>query len=452
MTRLRALTGVVACSSLSWASPAAADSIRDWNETMLRAGLVASMSPQNMSRAAAIVQVAVFDAVNGVDRRYTPVHADPPASCAGASREAAAAQAAYVALSKLYGAGGVFTPNQQVTFDARRTVSLATIAARESAASISRGITCGQAVAEVIWEWRLTDGFSLAPPTFAGSATAGQWRQTPNAPYPGLSSPMAGYPQYVTMVPWALQSPSQFRPAGPPALDSDQYARDFKEVKTLGSQTSAARTPDQTIYAWFWASATPMFLWNTVALSLIDDRSREDGDAPDRGDDRQRDGGGTDRRHRTLLHNARMLALLNVAMADALIGCWDAKYAFNFWRPITAIREADPSNSKIRGDAGWTPLFATPPHPDYPSGHSCISSAATTVLSDEFGARTRFSMTSDGLLGVSRSFRSFPAALEEVKNARIVAGIHFRTACDDGTVLGSAVARHVLATQAQRVR
>jgi hypothetical protein len=108
-----------------------------------------------------------------------------------------------------------------------------------------------------------------------------------------------------------------------------------------------------------------MFLWNTVALPLVDDRSREDDDAPDRGDDRHRDGGGNDRRHHTLLNTARMLALLNVAMADALIGCWDAKYAFNFWRPITAIREADPSNSKIRGDAGWMPLFATPPHPDY---------------------------------------------------------------------------------------
>ena len=148
-----------------------------------------------------------------------------------------------------------------------------------------------------------------------------------------------------------------------------------------------------------------------------------------------------------LLENARILATLNIAMADAAIGCWDAKWEYHFWRPITAIREADPANKAITRDPGWTTLFATPAHQDYPSGHSCVSGAATTVLADEFGERTRFSVTSDLILGASRSFRSFSDALEDVKNARIFAGIHFRTACDDGTKIGLAVGRYGAGSQ-----
>ena len=140
-------------------------------------------------------------------------------------------------------------------------------------------------------------------------------------------------------------------------------------------------------------------------------------------------------------------------MADAAIGCWDAKYMYNFWRPITAIREtADDGNGATTPDPTWTPLFATPAHPDYPSGHSCVSGAATVILASEFGEDTRFDVTSDILLDVTRSFRSFTEALEEVKNARIFSGIHFRTACDDGTTLGKEVAKYVLFHNFGRVR
>ena len=193
---------------------ARADDVTDWNRTMLRASLVAGTSPLNMSRVAALAQAAVFDAVNGIDRRYTPIHVDP-AGPAGASRRAAAVQAAFVILSKLYGLGGVFAPNQQATLDARRTVSLLDIAADDSAASMTSGIAWGQTVADAIWAWRLTDGFTTAPPTFTGSTAIGQWRPTPNAPYPGTSPNGIGFPQYSTMTPWAIDSPSQFRPAGP---------------------------------------------------------------------------------------------------------------------------------------------------------------------------------------------------------------------------------------------
>jgi hypothetical protein len=176
------------------------------------------------------------------------------------------------------------------------------------------------------------------------------------------------------------------------------------------------------------------------------DKDRDD----DRGKDRDND------KHdnpSTLLRNARLLAALNVAMADAGIGCWDAKYTYNYWRPITAIREtADDGNAATTADPTWTPLFATPAHPDYPSGHSCVSGAATTVLAGEFGERTRFDVTSDLMLGVTRSFRSFTEALEEVKNARIFSGIHFRTATEVGTTLGKQVAQYVLEHSFLRLR
>ena len=289
---------------------------------------------------------------------------------------------------------------------------------------------------------------------FPGNTALGQWRQTPNDPYPGTSAAGIGYKQFSEMKTWVIASPSQFRPAGPPALGGAQYAKDFNEVKLMGRQTSAARTSDQTVYSWFWATGSAGYSWNRTALSILEAR-RDDNDdrrgRSDRDDGDDNDGRGRGRRN-SLLENARLLAALNVAMADAAIGGWDAKYVYNFWRPISAIRETvDDGNPATTPDPTWKPLFATPGHPDYPSGHSCVSGAATTVLANEFGERMRFEMTTDLNIGVTRSFRSFSAALEEVKNARIFSGIHFRAACEDGTTLGKAVAEHVLAHAFQRV-
>ena len=143
---------------------------------------------------------------------------------------------------------------------------------------------------------------------------------------------------------------------------------------------------------------------------------------------------------------------MNLAIADAAIGCWDAKYTYVFWRPVTAIPEAAADgNAATTADPTWAPLFATPAHPEYPSGHSCVSAAAGVVLADAFGDKTRFTVESDAMPGITRSFRSFSSALEEVKNARIFAGIHFRSATDDGQVLGESVAQYVLEHAAQRV-
>jgi len=454
MKKLQGIAGALVCLSLVSAPAVHADEVTDWNLTMLRAGLVAGSSPTTMTRVAAMVQAAVFDAVNGMDGTYSHIMV-APAAPPGASSRAAAVQAAYVILSKLYGSAA-FPPlatvpataiAAQANFDARRTVSLAEIAERQSAASIDSGVSWGQTVADQIWTARLTDGFSITAP-FPDGTAPGQWRRTPNLPVSSiLSAPGAGYRQISEMMPWVIAAPSAFRPAGPPSLTSAAYTRDFNEVKAMGSFSSAVRTADQTTYSLFWNSGTATYLWNRVALALIDARDRDRGDGEGDGH------GNRNGRRDDLLENARLLGALDLAMADAAIGCWDAKYTFAFWRPITAIREAaSDGNPATAADTGWTPLFATPAHPDYPSGHSCVSGAAGAVLAREFRDRTRFTMESDLMLGVTRSFKSLSAALEEVKNARIFAGIHFRTACDDGQALGAAVANVVFRDKFQRLR
>jgi hypothetical protein len=408
-------------------TPVRADEVTDWNRILFSAAMVGGTGPGAIPRFAAIVQASVFDAVNGVERRYTSIHV-PPAAPAGASAEAAAVGAAYTALVGLY-------PAQKSTFDARLAVSLAEIGTRASTAAMSSGLLWGQHVAGLILAWRGTDGLTPAPPPFLGGTAAGQWRPTPPGFAPGAS------PQLATMTPWVLQTPAQFRPAGPPALGSAQYARELNETKTMGSLSSTTRTSDQTVLSWFWASGTATYMWNRVALSLIEQPRRASDDIDIDGHHGSRS---------TTVENARVFAHLNLAIADSTIGCWDAKYTFVFWRPVTAIALADTDgNAATTADLAWTPLLATPPHPDYPSGHSCFSGAAAEVLGAYFGSRTHFTVESDLMPGVVRSFDGFSAALEEVGNARIFAGIHFRSAVEDGQTLGAAVARYVLTTAMQ---
>jgi len=392
------------------AVPAHADEVTDWNQIMFQLAKVVGTSPLVTTRVTAIVHGSIYDALNGIERRYTPLHVEPAAN-PGASRRAAVVQAAYASLVKIY-------PTQKTTLDQKLAESLAAIAssdAAENSQSIARGIEWGQTVADAIWAWRATDGFTTVFPPFTGPASPGpgEWRPTP----PGNLA-MAGR-QFVDMTPWVINSPSQFRAAGPPALTSAQYTADFKETKLKGSDTSASRTADETFYSQFWASTSASYLWNIAAVSLGNER------------------------HTTLSENSRLLALLNVSMADAAIGCWNSKLYYNFWRPITAIRLASTDgNPETAEDTAWTPLLITPNHQDYTSGHSCVSGAAGAVLSEFFGEQSSFNITSDGMAGV-RSFSSFTAATEEVKNARVFAGIHFRSACNDGQTLGVSTAAFV---------
>ena len=416
-----------------------ADEVTDWNEQMLRAALIAGTNPTSTTRVAAMVQAAMFDAVNGINPRYAHIYV-APAAPAGASRRAAAVQAAYAMLGKLYGASPANAP--QVAFDARRIISLAEIAEDESAASIASGVAWGQSVADAIFVIRSTDGFSNTAP-FPDNLNIGQWRRTPNLPVsPALSVAGAGYLMVSTQTPWVMTSPMQFRPGPPPAVTSAKYAKDFNETKTMGSQFSAARSPELTSNALFWNAGTASYLWNRVALDLIEKNNH----------DRDRSDDWSHGKRSTLLENARLLAEVGLAMADAAIACWDAKYEYHYWRPITAIREtADDGNPATTPDPGWMPMFATPGHPEYPSGHSCVSGAAAAVLADEFGDHTHFKMTSDLMFGYEQSYRSIQEALEAVKDARVFAGIHFRTATEVGQALGKKVAEFVLQERFQRI-
>jgi len=430
MRKLLTISAIALAISGAGTNSARADEVTDWNQTLFRSIVIAGSSPLNTSRIGALVQAAVFDAVNGIDRRYPPIHVAPNAP-AGASRRAAAVQAAYVTIGKHFGTGGLFTTTQQSILNARRDVALALIAVDEGSAAVASGVAWGQQVADAIWAWRSTDGFNLLPPIFTGGTAIGQWRQTPNAPAAGTSSPGVGYPQFFNMPTWSGAASSQFDPGPPPDISSARYLADFNETKTMGSQNSPLRTTDQTVGALFWNSSTAGYLWNHVAVSLLDARNRDRNDAS------------PGNKNNTLLENARLLAALNLAMADGAIGCWTAKYTYVFWRPITAIREDD-GNPATTPDPGWAPLFATPAHPEYPSGHSCVSGAAATVLKAEFGNKIPFTMESDTMIGVTRQFNGFKQALEDVKNARIFAGIHFRTATEAGTTLGAGMANYVL--------
>lgn len=401
---------------LFFSTTAKADEVTYWNEQLQQALLTANQSPIVSSRTSAIVHAAVFDAVNGIERRYTPIHVNFSAP-RGASRRAAAVQAAYATLVSLF-------PAQVANFNAARQASLESIASEEGvehSRSIALGIEFGQAVAQDILLWRSTDGFTPPPPPFLGGMAMGQWRPTP----PGFSSG-AGV-QFAYMTPWALSSPAQFRQPGPPALTSAQYTADFNEVKEIGRNTSLTRTADQTQIATFWNGNTPVS-WNRVARTVSADR------------------------HLTLSDNARLFGLLNVAMADAVISCWEAKYYYVFWRPITAIVLAgtDPNPDTVP-DVAWLPFLITPAHPEYPSGHSTVSGAAATVLADYFGNDALFSLESETLPGVTRFYTDFSSAADEANNSRVYGGIHFRSACRDGRVAGNSIGSFVSANVAQRI-
>jgi PAP2 superfamily protein len=406
---------------------AGADEVTAWNAELWRLNLVVGNTPQPSTRVGAIVAASVFDAVNGIEGRYEPFRV-APAAPPGTSARAAAAQAAYTSLAALL-------PSSQLTaLNARLRVSLEQIRAEESEAAVANGIAWGKSVAEDILLWRSTDGFTDTP-VFTNLPGPGVWRST-------TMPPSFAAQQFADMTPWVIQSAAQFRPVDYLGLADPRYLADFNEVKAVGSALSTAvRSRDQTVFSFFWNSSTAPAIWNQVALSLLRDDDDHGGD--------RREGSGHS--SRALVENARTLALLNLAMADAVIGCWEAKAHYNFWRPQAAIREAgtDAYPATVP-DTAWTPLISTPNHPDYPSGHSCVSGAAGAILADRFGEKTRFSIETDNMLGVTRSYRSFLGALEEVKNARIYAGIHFRSACDDGQALGRNVAGYVLENALRR--
>jgi PAP2 superfamily len=408
------------CMAVSKPMAAAAppDPVLEWNAIMNDAVIAGGSSPLATTRVAALVSGSVFDAVNGIRPRYQPLFVRPAAP-RSASQRAAAVQAAYAILIRLY-------PTQAGTLTTKHDASIAAIAAEENAKSVQAGMTWGQAVADSIWAWRLTDGIAPAPPPFVGvlgiegsAAAIGVWRPTP------LGNASGAGPQFATMTPWVLQRPSQFRLPPPLVLTSPEYATDYNELKTMGIFSGSSRSDDQSELALFWAGNTPLY-WNRIASQISVARSLR------------------------LSENAHLFALMNVAMADAGIACWDGKYRYVFWRPITAIRAGDTDNNPgTDPDPAWIPWLdyfpaGTPAHPEYPSGHSTVSGAAASVLASAFGDDTPFTVTSEVRPG-TRAFASFSAATAEIADARVFGGIHFRTSCTRGNSLGQAVAGYIAA-------
>ena len=387
------LTAINLASSI--AVPARADVVNDWNNAALDAIRAGSTAPPVASRGLAILHVSIYDAVNGIARTHEPYLVQSAVS-PSASREAAASAAAHEALVNLF-------PANAASFDALHAAILAGI---PDSPQKTAGIVWGEFVANQILAARANDGWNatVLPP---GGSGPGVWVPTPpaNLPY--------ALPQWGFVTPFSMNSSSQFRPPGPPSLDSQQYAEDYTEVKELGAAVGSTRTEEQTEIALFWADGagteTPPGHWNSIAQIIADGRGN------------------------TLEQNARLFALLNIAMADAAICSWDAKYEFHFWRPVTAIAFVEP-------ELNWMSFIVTPPFPDYTSGHSTFSAAAATVLPLFFGTEDLpFTTGSDFLPGVFRSFSTCFDAAQEAALSRIYGGIHFRSASEDGLQAGISI-------------
>ncbi|HVR95324.1 MAG TPA: vanadium-dependent haloperoxidase [Thermoanaerobaculia bacterium] len=389
-----------------------ADVVIDWNNATLNAIRVDRTAPPRASRALALVHVSIFDAVNSVaGGPYTSYRVQPVEFVTAVSAEAAAAAAAHRVLIDLF-------PAQQAAFEAALAASLAAI---PDGPAKSSGVSWGIGVAEQILVLRDADHsgdtVDYAPPL------GGMWWTPTAASVPAL------LPNWPYVTPWAMTSGSQFRTGPPPpAAGSPEYTAAFREVRRLGRATSSQRTAEQTQIALFWAdgagTATPPGHWFLIAQGLSQER------------------------HLGLLENARLFALLGVAVADAAIVSWDYKYTYSFWRPATAIPHADlDGNPATVADPRWTPLIATPPFPSYTSGHSTFSGASSRVLALFFGTdQAAFSTTSDGLPGVQRSFTSFSQAAEEAGQSRIYGGIHWQFDNQVGLASGRALGDHVFYT------
>jgi hypothetical protein len=415
---------------------AAGNAVTDWNQIAVST-LVGLPGPAGGAPPAAqinvgMVQGAVYDAVNAIEPKHHRPYLLKRRFAATASKEAAVATAAYTVLAHL-----VSTVPASIPFPSKASVlqSLASqyassLGAIPESPSKAQGVAAGRAAAEAMIAAREGDG-RFGPSQWVPNAAPGHWQP--------LLDPATGQP-LLDPTPWAggvkpflMQSSSQFRTAGPLPLGSPAYAAELDEVKTLGSATSAVRTSTQTYIARWWQS-TPVASWNAVARDLV---AREGVDVVD---------------------SARLLAMQNLSAADAAINCWNDKYHWDFWRPWNAIpRAAEDGNPATAPDPTWTALI-TAPYPDHPSGHLCLDGAHTRVLRLFFGdvPEGGYQITSASTLLLpgdprTRTFSSFSQALAEVTEARIWAGLHFRTADVQGELLGRSVAEYMAANYFQPV-
>lgn len=374
-----------------------ADAVTDWNKQAGDVVVAAGIGPLPAERALAIVHAAVYEAVNAITQRY-PVSDLKLDSAPNASVEAAIAAANRIALMQL-------VPNQKAEID---KVYQAAIAAVGNEEARKAGIAVGEQAAQQILTMRVNDG-ATDQETYRPVTNAGVYIPTviPEAP------------QWITRKPWLMTNAAQFRPAPPPQLNSERWVRDFNEVKALGRYDSQKRTAEQTEIARFWEEVMPP-IYHGIVRSVATQPGRE------------------------ITQNARLFAAVTQASDDALIAVFDAKYQYGFWRPLTAIRNGDiDGNDATERDPSWRPFINTPMHPEYPCAHCIVSAAVGTVLQAEIGDGVTPVLTtvSKAAGDVSRSWTSVNAFMQEVINARIYDGVHYRNSGEVGADMGKKVAK-----------
>jgi PAP2 superfamily len=385
----------IALASSLWGPTAEADIVTDWNVTAADITFAAGLPPPPANRTLAMVQTAVYEAVNAITKRYPPDRVTPNA-VPDASVAAAVAAANRAMLSRL-------VPSQQAAIDKAYGSAIAAIA---DGPAKTAGIAVGEQATAAVLAWRADDGAG-APERYRPATTAGVY----------VPTTMPAASQWAQRKPWVMTSCDQFRPGPPPALASALWARDYNEIKAVGAKNSTTRTPAQTEIARFWEATAPT-IYFPVVRSVANLPGRE------------------------VTQNARLLAVTAEAMDDALIAVFDGKYFYNFWRPATAIRNGDiDGNDATERDAAWLPFIDTPMHPEYPCAHCIVSGAVGAVLVAEIGSgpTPTLSTTSPTAPGVVRSWTSIDDFVVEVANARIYDGVHYRNSAEIGTAMGKKI-------------
>jgi hypothetical protein len=378
-----------------------ADVVTDWNQTTIAVMKAANVGGNPASRTLAMVHVAMSDAVNSVQGRYTRYLANLP-STPSASAETAAASAARQILIELY-------PSQKAIIEEAYAASTKAVA--EGAAK-SDGVALGETIAAAVQADRAGDGTNV-PDTYRPLTTPGVW--VPTTP------PI--FAEYARAKPWVMKSADQFRPGPPPALSSALYARDYNETKAIGGAKSSVRTAAQNDAVKFWTQANLPNAWQTAARAFATARELE------------------------LAECARLFALLNMGLANTFISDWDAKFAYNFWRPLTAIRNGDQDgNDATERDPSWTPLNVTPMHPEYPSQAAIICATALGILESVFGPNPPMALTVADFADpkMKREFQSVSRMADEQREVRIWGGIHFRNSLEVSEDMGRKIAAYMV--------
>lgn len=384
------------------ATSAAADNpVIDWNKTLLTIVRTKGAQPATIhsTRSFALLHSAIYDAVNSIDGGHRSYRVHIEGASPQASQEAAADQAAHDVLVSLY-------PAFQTTLDSQLEQALAAI---PDGSDKVAGADVGRATAAAALALRVDDGSAVTPPPFVFTNVPGRYQSTPPN-FPAQPS----FTQWPMVRTWALNRADQFRPGPPPALTSQEYTDVFNEIKAVGIIGSTAATADQALTGKFWNGSIQNY-WNEIAQTAAEAKGL------------------------TTAQSARLFALLNLSLADAVIAFYDAKYTYNFWRPVTAIRAADTDgNPATAPDPNWLPeVTNTATDPSYPGAHAAISEAAAFVLDDFFrSSQFQLTVTSEVMPGVTRSFTSFDAAEKEASLSRVFAGVHFRSDENAGEVLG----------------